>query len=184
MTFIYERPPNNDFAAAAEFETQVAEKLGSERLTLVGNHSSTTKFDIVNPGWILDVKEKRKPYGKMFLRFVPAEWPERNVFILDELAIRRGLWHDSVSSFFLIRDVPAERLFFTSVMEVAMMDRVRVNRRTSERTSKGKWLVNLEHMRQVGNVSECLEVIQDFEFNKPYHKSPCMSWAGLVPDVS
>lgn len=161
-----------DFQNAKEFESEVAEKLGDWIHT---RFESTTDLDIWSPGYYLDVKEKRQKLG--------ARWhllegvPERDLFVIDELSIRKGL-EKAPEAYFLIRDVPGGRLFLTSVIHVAMGSRVRRNR-----IGKGKWIINLGEYRQIARVEDVPEIIRAELVSMPWRNSECLSLTGEVPQI-
>lgn len=93
--------------------------------------------------FFLEVKEKRQPYN---LSNWPAFAPEPDLFILDDLTVRKAL---SVAprAGILVRDNTQARYHFFSVVDLALMPRVRVNRPINRQSPelKGKWLINLRN---------------------------------------
>jgi hypothetical protein len=93
--------------------------------------------------FFLEVKEKRQPYN---MSNWPAFAPEPDLFILDDLTVRKAL---SVAprAGILVRDNTQSRYHFFSVVDLALMPRVRVNRQINRHSPelKGKWLINLRN---------------------------------------
>ncbi len=93
--------------------------------------------------FFLEVKEKRQAYN-------PANWPtvtpEAELFILDDLTVRKCLGHAPHSGV-LVRDNRHERYLFFSIVDLALMPKIRVNRpiRRNSPDLKGKWLINLQN---------------------------------------
>lgn len=91
----------------------------------------------------LEVKEKRQPYRAD--RW-PISIPEPDLFILDDLTVRKCL-RLAPRSGVLVRDSCRSRYGFFSVVDLALMPRVRVNREIDRGTKafKGKWMVDLNN---------------------------------------
>lgn len=93
--------------------------------------------------FFLEVKEKRQPYNASNW---PAFAPEPALFILDDLTVRKAL---SVAprAGILVRDNTQGRYHFFSVVDLALMPRVRVNRQINRQSPelKGKWLIDLRN---------------------------------------
>jgi len=87
-------------------------------------------------------------------------WPkfgeEANLFILDDLTVRKCLAY-SPKSGILVRDNLRNQYIFLSVVDLALMPRLRVNRPIQRNVSalKGKWLINLNN----GSRAESIEAI-------------------------
>lgn len=170
----YQRPPGaaqSDFLASKEFEQQVALHLPQQ---MIDRTDSTTELDFYVPGWYCDVKEKKQPISKRWP--LPAGSPEPDCFILDELSLRKALKHDYMA-YFLIRDVPCNRLFLAAAWEVACAERVRVNR-----GGKGKLVLDMTQFRQLQFLTEIDPMIRQDQIDCRWKRSECISEKG-VPQV-
>lgn len=178
---IYGRPPGHgDFERARDFEQAVADALEPETHHLVTQFDSTTRLDIWVPGFMLDIKEKRQRLSDRWTVHAPA-WDERDCFIIDELSIRRCLEKSVTETYFLLRDVPEGRMFICSALEVAMAERVRLDRQTSPGNLKGKWLVNLQQFRRLPSVEQAYEFITADLADMPWKQSQCLAHIWEVP---
>lgn len=137
-----------DLAQRHPLESQVARAL-DEHPELVRLSSCTASVDrldyqLLGPGerlCELELKAKRQPYrGWAQLR---PELAEADVFILDELALRRVV-DAGRYAFLLVRDLPRERWALWSTAELVLASKVRVSRElATSGTSKGKLLIDL-----------------------------------------
>ena len=137
-----------DLAQRHPLEAQVARAL-DEHPELVRLSSSTASLDrldyqLLGPGerlCELELKTKRQPYrGWAYLR---PELAEADVFILDELALRRVV-DAGRYAFLLVRDMPGQRWALWSTAELVLASKVRVSRKlATPGVSKGKLLVDL-----------------------------------------
>ncbi len=137
-----------DLAQRHPLEAQVARAL-DEHPELVRLSSSTASLDrldyqLLAPGerlCELELKTKRQPYrGWAHLR---PELAEVDVFILDELALRRVV-DAGRYAFLLVRDMPGQRWALWSTAELVLASKVRVSRTlATPGISKGKLLVDL-----------------------------------------
>jgi hypothetical protein len=73
----------------------------------------------------LEVKEKRQAYT---VQAWPQNTPEAHMFILDDLTVRKCLGFAPRAGV-AVKDVVGKRFVFYSVIDLALMPRVRVNRR-------------------------------------------------------
>lgn len=99
------------------------------------------------------------------------------MFILDELTVRKCLGFAPRAGV-AIKDVIGERYVFFSVIDLALMPRVRVNRRIERNQPdlKGKWIVDLRNGRQATTLDELLGHIQTYLANLHsilYEIHPC-----------
>lgn len=93
----------------------------------------------------LELKEKKQPYKR-------SSWPDTGVpwdhlFILDDLSARKVLFAGTNAGI-AIRDKLLGRYVFMSVVDLAMMPKVRFNRETNFGGSpdvKGKWAIDLRN---------------------------------------
>lgn len=137
-----------DLAQRHPLEAQVARAL-DDHPGLVRLSSSTASVDrldyqLLGPGerlCELELKTKRQPYrGWAHLR---PELGELDVFILDELALRRVV-DAGRYAFLLVRDTPGRRWALWSTAELVLATKVRVSRQlATSGTSKGKLLIDL-----------------------------------------
>ncbi len=110
--------------------------------------------------FFLEVKEKRQAYN-------PANWPpvapEPDLFILDDLTVRKCLGHAPRSGV-LVRDNRRERYLFFSVVDLALMPKLRVNRpiKRNSPQQKGKWLINLQNGQAATTLDEAFGHIQRY----------------------
>ncbi len=147
-----ERRPGDwriDLAQRHPLEAEVARAL-DRHPDLVRLQSSTASLDrldyqLLGPGerlCELELKTKRQPYrGWAHLR---PELAEADVFILDELALRR-IVDAGRYAFLLVRDIPANRWALWSTAELVLASKVRASRRLAATsvTDKGKLLIDL-----------------------------------------
>ncbi len=146
-----ERRPSDwkvDLAQRHPIEAQVARAL-DEHPELVRLSSSTASLDrldyqLLGPGerlCELELKTKRQPYrGWAHLR---PELAETDLFILDELALRRVV-DAGRYPFLLVRDVPGRRWALWSTAELVLATKMRVSRKlATSGTFKGKLLIDL-----------------------------------------
>ena len=180
---VHQRPPHTDFKDAREFEEHVAAMLRPH------THGFVTKFDSVNdldiwvPGLFLDVKEKRQRYGPRFQALWP-ELDERNMFIVDELSVRRALEKDARCTYFLIRDLPGgDRMFVVSALELAVGNKVRANRETTAGNLKGKWVIDLAGCRRLPALDQLFEFVMSDMEQMPWKQSECLSQVAEVPST-
>lgn len=163
MSGAYYRPPNTDLADAREFEQVVRTWLPAY---VDDRTASTSELDFYVPGCYLDVKEKKQPIG--------ARWPlpcrEQDAFIVDELTIRKGLKHFPYA-YFVIQDRPLGRVFVCRIDEIALAEKVRLNR-----VNKGKHVVDMTNFRQLLNPAAELwpHILQD-QLDMAWKSSPCLT---------
>lgn len=105
------------------------------------------------PYFYLEVKEKRQRYN---MNHWPAYVDEVNLFILDDLTVRKCLAYAPKSGI-LVRDNIHNRYTFLPIVDLALMPRLRVNRPIHQNAPalKGKWLINLNH----GSNAESIEAV-------------------------
>lgn len=117
--------------------------------------------------FFLEVKEKRQPYN-------PHNWPttrapEAELFILDDLTVRKCLGYAPRAGV-LVRDHLPARYFFFSIIDLALMPRQRVNRpiRRNAPELKGKWLINLGNARRAATLDQVLAQIHHYVQDLPH----------------
>jgi hypothetical protein len=110
--------------------------------------------------FFLEVKEKRQAYN---LANWPAFAPEPDLFILDDLTVRKCLGYAPHSGV-LVRDNRPNRYHFFSVIDLALMPKVRVNRpiKRNAAQQKGKWLINLQNGQAAATLDEVFGHIQRY----------------------
>lgn len=163
----YQRPPGSsqaDLQASKEYEQHVRQHLPD---AIIDQTSSTDKLDFWHPGWVADIKEKRQPLTNRW-RVLP-DVPEQDLFVLDELSLRKALVH-GMKSYFIIRDVPCGRVFLAAAWEVACSDKVR-----RQRGGKGKIILDLTNFRQVHFLNNIPDLIQADLLEQRWKKSECIS---------
>lgn len=109
----------------------------------------------------LDVKEKRQPVD---ITVWPAvDFPEKDLFILDDLAARKIL-RQSPYSGMLVLDRPSKRLVFFDVVTLWSVPRVRVNRvlNPGKTLLKGKWLIDLRNGYDCANFADVLSIVESY----------------------
>lgn len=166
----YDRPPGagqSDFKAAREFEETVGEWIGPFKVPQL---DATDKMDYWLPGVFLDVKERKTILTSKWP--VPAGCRHEDAFVLDELSIRRAIQH-GYSAYFLFRDVPFDRVFLASLLEIICADHVRINRETTPGRFKGKWVLDLTQFRQIED-TEILPVVLADQISMPWKRSECI----------
>lgn len=156
----------HDFANARAYEEYVAGRIG------VPNHTrfdAKDDLDIWVPGFMLEVKEKNQPLTSRW-HLVP-DTDERDLFIFDELTIRKALrWYPEV--FFLLRDNASDpanpRLFLAPIWELVAVERVRVDRST-----KGKWILDLNKFRRLADEADIPAIAHAMLVDQVWKQSPC-----------
>jgi len=165
----YSRPPGSpsaDFATARIFEEEVGAQLAEQGVEHIQRFSHNDDLDIWVPGYYLEVKEKRQPLTDRWHLLEGVE-PE-NLFVLDELSVRRGVRHWP-AVYFLLRDVPLNRCFLAPIWEVIACRRARINRQ-----GKGKWVVDLTEFRQLNDLDEINPIIMQELPELPWKSSACL----------
>lgn len=168
----YSRPPGsraNDHANSKEFEAVVGEALGTFK---IDQTSANDRLDFWVPGCFVEVKEKRQPISN---KWPLPDCPVEDAFILDELTVRRAMLQYPFV-WFVLRDVPGDRIFLASIAEIICADRVRVNRvgPAPQHVAKGKWVVNLGQFTQLDNLSDVLPTMLAGAVALPWTNSACL----------
>jgi hypothetical protein len=116
--------------------------------------------------FFLELKEKRQPYA---LKNWPDFAPEPELFILDDLTVRKCLAYAPRSGV-LVRDNLGHRYAFFSVIDLASMPRLRVNRGIQNVVEdvKGKWLIDLRNGHPAGDLGEALQTVRSYAKNLPH----------------
>jgi hypothetical protein len=108
----------------------------------------------------LDVKEKIQKYHTANR---PKIMPESEMFILDDLSVRKCLAY-APNSGILIRDNLKDQYYFFSVVDLALMPRTRVNRQINKKQpgQKGKWVINLRNGKWFKSSEDAIVYLNKF----------------------
>jgi len=165
---VYSRPPGasaRDFAAAREWEEEVGTWLPTHR---VAELDASDRLDYWVPGSFIEAKEKRQPLSARW-HVLPGV-PEVDLFVIDELSVRRALRHFP-SAYFVLRDLPGGRVFMARVDEMACAEHARL-----QRGGKGKWVVNLRNFRLLADPrAELMQAIFADQVSMPWKRSECLT---------
>jgi hypothetical protein len=155
-----------DLAQRHHVEERVGAFLSAhpELLMLKRSTASTDRLDyqLLGPGERLievELKSKRQPY-KGWSKYRP-DVPEEDLFILDELALRR-IVDAGRYAFLLVRDMPRSRWCLWSTADLVLTSKSRVARTVSREVErvKGKLLIDLtEHSIVCGSLSEAVDTL-------------------------
>ena len=106
----------------------------------------------------LELKEKRQHYA---MEYWPAFAPEAELFILDDLTVRKALAF-SPRAGVAVKDWRHNRYLFFSVVDLALMPRLRVNRKIARNQPdvKGKWLIDLRNGRSATTVADLIDQVR------------------------
>ena len=107
----------------------------------------------------LEAKEKRQPYNASAW---PDFAPEEELFILDDLTVRKCLAFAPRAGV-VVKDGVVGRYLFFSAIDLALMPRQRVNRRIERNAPdlKGKWLIDLRNGRAAADIASLLALVDD-----------------------
>ena len=169
--------PDDTFGQSVEQE--VKRFLSRERLRFDDNTASYNQpdFTLYFPAdqlFFLEVKEKRQSYN---MRNWPAFAPEADLFILDDLTVRKCLAYSPYAGI-LVRNNLLHIYRFFSVIDLALMPKLRVNRVIERETQdiKGKWLINLQNGWEANSMDESFWCIQHYLRDLPailFDHHPC-----------
>ena len=143
----------HDFSNAREYEEYVAESIG---IPVITRFDATDDLDIWVPGYYVEVKEKNQNYTQRW--HLVDGVPERNLFVIDELTVRRActkyphvffLLRDNVHDHHLPEDQRQPRLFIVPIWELIAVERVR-----RDRNGKGKWIINLDNFTRLADEAD------------------------------
>jgi hypothetical protein len=132
------------------FEQELKNHLLKSNIKFEDNSKSYKLLDFtlfLEKKFHLDVKEKLQKYS---VDNWPKVMPERDMFIIDDLAVRKCLAYFPLSGL-LIRDKLNSRYIFFSVIDLALMPKKRVYRgiKRNQPDIKGKWIVNLKKRKNI-----------------------------------
>ena len=149
-------------ANAKEFEEEV-------RLALPGychvRTESSTELDFFIPCFVVEVKEKRQKLNDRWWGNLDRE---ENLFVMDELTVRKALKHYPYV-WFVIRDVPADKVYVASISEILSADRHRF-----DRNGKGKWVLDTSWFDTIGDLSELMDFIKEDIATQTWKSSGCV----------
>mgnify|MGYP001180015691 CR=1 FL=1 len=180
---VYQRTPEqkrHDLANARAYEDYVAIQVGVPVHT---RFDARDDLDIWHPGWMLEIKEKNQPLTERWHLLDGVE--ERNLFVLDELTVRKALsWYPGV--FLLLRDnahdhhLPEDqrqpRLFLAPIWEIVAVKRERV-----DRGGKGKWILDLTDFTRLADEAHVPEFAHHALTEQKWKQSHCLG--GSVEQV-
>lgn len=167
-----------DFKNAREYEEYVANRIGVPNLT---KFNGKDDLDIWVPGYFIEIKEKNNTYTEGWRVLEGVE--ERNLFILDELTVRKALqWFPNV--FFVLRDKADKaepRVFLAPIWEIISIDKARLNRGHTETHTKGKWIIDLSQFTRLADEADIPELATKLLMDKVWKESQCLG--GEVTDI-
>jgi hypothetical protein len=110
--------------------------------------------------FFLEVKEKLQPYNP---RNWPAFAPEAELFILDDLTVRKCIAYAPRAGV-LVRDNTQGNYRFFSVVDLTLMPKMRVNRAIQRQRLewKGKWLINLQNGAAAASLGQAFAHIRRY----------------------
>lgn len=116
----------------------------------------------------IDAKEKLQKFSMTNWRNAPM--PQKHLFILDDLAVRRLLLH-APGSFCIIKDssVSPRAFHVYSIVDLLCMPKTRCRRTISKKitTVKGKWLVDLRNAAGFDSLPKAIDFIFRFQEHYP-----------------
>ena len=159
----YARPRHakngGDFRRAKAFEAEVGEALRRDLGVISDNTNSAKDFDFRCDDFSLEVKERYTRPGKRWSQRVDEFWPgfdcEQNLFVLDELSLRKAIRPHR--TFFLIR-LEDGRMFLNSASELSSFERVRLDRQGENGHRKGKLNFDVRHFRPLDSLGDLVPV--------------------------
>lgn len=151
-------------------EQEIREFLAARKIPFVDNTSSFQELDFTllkddAPVFYLEVKEKRQSYRSD--RW-PDFAPEPDLCILDDLTVRKCLGFAPASGI-LMRDNVRSLWAFFPVIDLALMPKLRVNRKIHNRTAdiKGKWLIHFSNGKLAGNLTVAFDAVRSYYSELP-----------------
>ena len=143
------------------FEKQMVKHLDSSKYLYKDNCASTTKIDfaiaINQRKFSVDVKEKRQKYKSHWTDKIP----EQHLFIIDDLAARK-IFMDSPYSAIIVSDANTNKFYIFDALTLFLMPKIRVNRRLSGGSLKGKWLVDFRNAEEADTLGEVLDILKEY----------------------
>jgi hypothetical protein len=146
------------------FQQEIRDLLANRHIRFEDHSESYREFDFViafsGAIFHLDVKEKIQKYQT-------ANWPkilpESEMFILDDLSVRKCLAY-APNSGILICDNLNGQYYFFSVVDLALMPRTRVNRpiHKNQQGQKGKWVISLNNGKRFNSSEDAIVYLNRF----------------------
>lgn len=142
------------------FEQEIKDYFNRKDIRFSDGSSAYDQLDFTimdrngQPVFHLEVKEKRQQYN-------PKNWfpfaPEVDMFVLDDLTVRKCLAY-APGSGVMVRDNFRGKYFFFSIVDLALMPRLRINRPINRRQPalKGKWLINLRNGKRASSLDKAI----------------------------
>ena len=148
------------------FEQEIKKYLNQNNIKFSDGSSSYDQLDftILNKNdrsvFHFDAKEKRQNYN---LENWPKIVSQPDSFILDDLAVRKCLAFAPISGI-LVRDNLRMKYFFFSILDLALMPRIRANRQIlrTQPGLKGKWLIDLRNGKEAQSIDEAINEIRHY----------------------
>lgn len=161
-----------DFQKAKEFEEKVEEALPNARINAT---ESSDELDFFVPWIWVEAKEKRQRLTARWWLIEGTD--EKDLFVVDELTVRRACKHFPWA-YFILRDVPEDRMFLVSIAELVTADRVRRNR-----VGKGKWILDTSQFRQLDSLDGLMgQVVEDLE-KRVWRLSECLTQGETLAQI-
>lgn len=110
----------------------------------------------------LELKEKNQHYNKDDW---PCPWAELDMFIVDDLTIRKILWH-SPDAGLLVWDNIRDKLFFWTPIDLMFVDKIRGNRKINKEGKedytnlKGKAILNTSQAKEFATIQAAVYHIE------------------------
>ncbi len=165
--------------SALSAEREIKQFLSAQKIPCIDKTKSFDDLDFTllkegAPVFNLEVKEKRQPYRADLW---PDFAPEPDLCILDDLTVRKCLGFAPASGI-LVRDNVRDLWVFFSVIDLALMPKLRVNREIHNRAAdvKGKWLIRFANGKLAGNLSLAFDAVRNYYSDLPsilHNVHPC-----------
>lgn len=126
---------------------------------------SSTELDFFIPSIVVEVKEKRQELNK---RWWGGYGSGYDLFVIDELTVRKALKHWPYV-WFVLRDVPAERILVASIAEILSAERHRF-----DRNGKGKWVLYTDPFDTINDLNELMDYIHEDIATQTWKSSGCV----------
>jgi len=163
-----------DFANARNYEELVGSIIETQVGPTITRFDGVDDLDVWVPGFYVEIKEKNQSYTDRW-QLLPGV-DEINLFIMDELTIRRGLRYYPYV-FFLVRDNTIGRLYLCPIWELIGAEKVRRNR-----NGKGKWIMDMRQFQPLANEESLVASIRTLMVQTPWLNSGCQSYQE-VPEI-
>lgn len=154
--------------ANESFEQEIKAYFRQKKIKFSDSSASYDQLDFSilkndKPVFYFDAKEKRQNYN---LNNWPKIVSQQDSLILDDLAIRKCLAFAPQSGI-LVRDNLRMKYFFFSILDLALMPRLRANRAIDRNQVgiKGKWLIDLRNGKQAQSVEDAIDEIRGYMQN-------------------